>query len=167
MSMWMAMRTKNWLLVFLPLMACLWAVSEPRNGVALEDNATPTGYKLTPVSGADGAFETIKEDGVELRRGSKQSNGDYSPYMYFRLPEKVPSAKQPVYVEVLYTDRGQGHLELQYNGTKEENYRQAEVGYGRLLTGQAKTRRAVFQLARPDFRQAQNLQADLRLTNPD
>src|SRR5207245_5808707 len=118
-------------------------------------------------SGADGAFETIKEHGVELRRGSKQSNGDYSPYMYFRLPEKVPSAKQPVYVEILYTDRGQGRLELQYNGTKEENYRQAEVGYGRLLTVQANTRRAVFQLARPDFRQAQNLQADLRLTNPD
>jgi hypothetical protein len=138
-----------------------------RRGWALEDKASPAEYPLIPVSGADGAFETIKDDEVELRRGSEQSNGSYAPYMYFRLPEKAPKSRGPVYVEVVYRDAGQGQLGLQYNAAKAENYSPAEAGYGRLLIGQDQTRRAVFQLAVPDFRHAQNLQADLRLVNPD
>jgi len=134
--------------------------------VTRENSKELKAYRLTPVSGADGAFETIQEDGVDVHRGAKQGNG-HALYMYFQAPENTPRSQQPVYVEVVYRDGGQGRLGLQYNAVKEENYRAAEVGYGRMQFGQGRTRTAVFQLAAPDLRRAQNLQADLRLSNPD
>jgi hypothetical protein len=124
-------------------------------------------YALIPVSGADGLFDRVKEDGIELWRGKKNGNGDYALYMYFRLPGGAPRFGEPVYIEIVYRDRGHGRLGLQYNALKGENYRLAAVGYGRFLSGQAKTRTAVFQLQEPEFRHAQNMQADLRLCNPD
>ena len=131
------------------------------------EKSPPPGIQMIPVSGADGDFETVKVDGVELRRGSKWKNGDYALYMYFRLPKKGLKSKRPVYLEVAYRDGGQGRLGLDYNAANGEDYRQAEFGYGVLQTGQNKMRTAVFQLTAPDFRHAQSLEADLRLVNPD
>ncbi len=161
------MRTKVSNSVGLATIAWLSALGAHAGTLAETGQPAPTEYQLIPVSGADGVFETIQEDGVELRRGGKDASGHYALYMYFRLPEKAHTSKEPVFVEVVYRDVGQGRLGLQYNAAKDENYREAEIGYGRMLTSQAKTRTAVFQLAVPDFRHAQNLQADLRLLNPD
>jgi len=141
-------------------------LAEPSDAAPAE-KAAPPGYELLPLSGADGGFKTVNQDGVELRRGSREKNGSYPLYMYFQVPKSVRKVKHPVYIEVVYRDGGHGLLELQYNGVNEESYRPTEFGHGRLLTGHGKIRTAVFELAVPELRQAQNLQADLRLCNPD
>lgn len=125
------------------------------------------GYRLVPVSDGDGTFETVKEGTIELCRGTIRPSGTYAAYMYFRLPDNVPKSKQPVYVEVKYRDRGTGRLELQYNAAAADKYRKAEVGYDCVFTGQGQMHTAVFQLAVPDFQQAQNFKTDLRLAHSD
>ncbi len=128
------------------------------------------GTALVPTSGGDGAFETVREDGATAWRTVRNDRGGYWPFLYFRVPETVKPAGGPVYVEVRYKDMGKGRLSLQYNGTRaDDNYRQAERGTGRMLAGTGATRTAVFELAEPGFRHAQNMNADLRLaaTNGD
>ena len=133
-----------------------------------DKEAAAGGYALTPLSGADGKFETVKVDGRDVHRGLRDDKGDYAPYLYFRVPDEARKARDPVYVEVTYQDVGAGRLSLQYNARDpQDNYRRAEAGYDTLLTNRGGLRTAVFKLANPDFRGAQNLRADLRLVNPD
>jgi hypothetical protein len=126
----------------------------------------PKGYPLTPISGEDGAFETVTLDGRKVHRGVR-GESDYPTWMYFRLPEGVPKPTGAAYVEVTYLDIGYGRLAVQYNAPGRENaYRLAEVGYNRFLSDRKIERTAVFRLATPDFRRAQNFQTDLRLGGP-
>ena len=123
-------------------------------------------WELIPVSGADGAFETVPIDGVEVRRSVQEKNGSWSPYLYFRLPDGAARPRQAAYVEVRYKDVGKGRLVLQYNAAQNA-YQEAAVGYGRLLADSGAFRTAVFKLPAADFRHGQNLGADLRLCSPD
>jgi hypothetical protein len=131
------------------LFSCLLGSGAPTPPDAKADSAP--GYPLTPVSGADGTYETVDLRGEKVLRGGKNSL-----YLYFRVPDAARRATAPVYVEVRYLDVGAGRLSLQYNAP-EAAYREAELGYGRFLTGQGGARTAVFQLRTPAFRQAQNL----------
>src|SRR5438093_7355788 len=99
-------------------------------------------------------------------RSVKNTKGEYSLYMYFRVPDQVPKKKDAVYLEVEYLAVGTGRLSLQYNGSSSEDYRQADAGFGVQLANRGIVRTAVFELTRPDFRRAQNLQADMRLCAP-
>jgi hypothetical protein len=85
--------------------------------------------------------------------------------MYFRVEGTGQKAAAAVFVEVTYVDLGSGQLSLQYNAPRED-YKVAELGYGRTFTNQGGLRTAVFRLDRPAFRRAQNLQTDLRLCTP-
>lgn len=76
-----------------------------------------TGYPLTPVSGADGVFETVTIDGTTVYR-SAGTPGDYACYLYFQANVAVHATT--AYVVVTYLDVGQGDLNLQYNATSED-----------------------------------------------
>jgi hypothetical protein len=125
----------------------------------------PEGHALEPVSGADGAFEVVSEGGVRIHRARKDDKGAFALYLYFRAPGGLTGARGPWYVEVTYRDVGLGLLSLQYNAAKGD-YQEVEAGYGRELTDRGGLRTAVFLLAEPSFRRAQNLQTDLRLVGP-
>jgi hypothetical protein len=127
---------------------------------------SPRGYILEPISGADGNFELARVKERKTFRSLKNTTGDYSLYMYFRVPDGTPKNKGAVYLEVEYLDVGTGRLSLQYNASNAEDYRQAEAGHGVQLAHRGAVRTAVFELARPDFRQAQNLRTDMRLCAP-
>jgi hypothetical protein len=137
----------------------------------LADVSTSTraadGVALAPANGADGVFETIQENGKTAWRSLKNDRGVYWPYLYFRVPDAATSTSGPAYLEVRYQDLGTGRLSLQYNAQRPgDNYRQAERGFGRLLAGTGAVRTAVFELAEPGFRHAQNLGADVRVVGP-
>lgn len=122
---------------------------------------------LTPISGADGAFETIQADGKAAVRSVKDDQDHYRSFIYFRVPTGFPHTNGPVYAQFLYKDTGPGALGVQYNSTgADADYRTAPRGFGRLMTGSGRYQTAVFELPAPDFRHAQNLGADLRLTGP-
>jgi hypothetical protein len=117
------------------------------------------GYRLQPISGADGVFETVNIDGVTVYRTIK-NNGSYHPYMYFRCAQEV--RRQTVYLQLTYKDIGYGMIGVQYNSST-TNYKQAETGYENFVLDTGRERTAVFELTNADFRNAQNLQSDLRL----
>ncbi len=116
-------------------------------------------YHLQPISGADGVFETVNIDGTTVYRtiGTRFS---YHPYMYFRCAQEV--RRQTVYLELTYKDTGYGMIGVQYNSST-ANYKQAETGYENFVLDTGRERTAVFELTDADFRNAQNLQSDLRL----
>ncbi|MDR3632564.1 MAG: glycoside hydrolase family 71/99-like protein [Isosphaeraceae bacterium] len=125
------------------------------------------GIPLAPTTGADGAFETLRDQGAAAWHSLKDDRGAYWPFLYFRVPDAATRSRGPVYVEIRYKDTGPGRLALQYNGQHAgDNYRQAERGFGRLMAGTGAVRTVVFELAEPGFRHAQNLGADLRLAGP-
>lgn len=117
------------------------------------------GYLLQPISGADGFFQTVNIDGTTVYRtiGNRVS---YHPYMYFRCSEEIH--QQTVYLEVSYKDIGYGIIRVQYNSTN-DNYKIAARGYENFVLGTGLDRTAVFELTNADFRNAQNLESDLRL----
>jgi hypothetical protein len=126
----------------------------------------PNGYQLIPIQGEDGSFETVTLEGRTLHRGVR-GESQYPGYMYFRLPDGVPKPAGTAYVEIEYLDNGYGRLAIQYNAPGKQNvYRLAEVGYNRFLSDRKIVRTAVFKLATPEFRRAQNFQTDLRLCGP-
>src|SRR5947207_1272865 len=88
--------------------------SGPRPASA-QAGGSPMEYSLTPISGADGVFETVREDGMTSRRGVKDQKGNYSLYMYFRVPDAALKVTGPVYVDLTYRDVGPGSMGLQYN----------------------------------------------------
>lgn len=125
------------------------------------------GVPMVPVNGADGAFETTRFNGDTAWRSIKNDRGAYWPYLYFRVPDAARNARGPVYLEVRYQDLGAGRVALQYNARRrDDNYRQSERGFGRLLAGTGAVRTAGFELTEPGFRHAQNLHADLRVAGP-
>lgn len=117
------------------------------------------GYLLQPISGADGFFQTVNIDGTTVYRtiGSRVS---YHSYMYFRCAEEIQH--QTVYLEVTYKDIGYGIIGVQYNSTN-DNYKIASTGYENFVLGTGRDRKTVFELTNADFRNAQNLESDLRL----
>ena len=117
------------------------------------------GYRLQPISGADGVFQTVIIDGVTVY-SSFANRGSYDPYMYFRCSEEI--RQQPVYLEVTYKDIGYGMFGVEYN-SRSTNYQIAETGYENYVQGTGRERTAVFELTNADFRNAQNLKSDLRL----
>ncbi|KAA3618709.1 MAG: T9SS C-terminal target domain-containing protein [Calditrichaeota bacterium] len=118
-----------------------------------------TGHPLTPISGADGAFELVEIDGVPVYR-SAGTPGAYSIYMYFQTAVEVMS--ETVYIEVVYKDLGSGNLGIQYNSTANDYEFAINQEATDLQNTQGK-RVAFFELPAADFRNAQNLGADLRL----
>ena len=118
-----------------------------------------TGYTMQPVSGADGVFEIAVID-VDTVYRSKATNDGYHFYMYFKTAEEVKN--RTVYVEITYLDIGNGTLGIQYNAI-DQNYRMAETGYSNYVFDSGQKRKAVFELPEADFRDAQNLETDLRL----
>ena len=117
------------------------------------------GYRLQPISGADGVFQTVIIDGVTVYR-SFATRDSYDPYMYFRCSEEIH--QQTVYLEVTYKDIGYGIFGVEYN-SRTTNYQIAETGYENYVLGTGRERTAVFELTNADFRNAQNLESDLRL----
>ena len=118
------------------------------------------GYRLQPISGADGVFQTVIIDGVTVYRSFKRTRDSYQLYMYFRCAEEIQH--QTVYLEVTYKDIGYGIIGVQYNSTNED-YKIAATGDENFVLGTGRDRKAVFELTNADFRNAQNLQSDLRL----
>jgi hypothetical protein len=119
-----------------------------------------TGYPLQPVSGADGVFETVEIDGKTVYRSIEKS-GRFELYMYFRCVEQVRN--RTVYLEVTYLDIGYGYFRVQYNSSSSD-YQNTTSGYENFVLGTHRQRTAVFELPDADFRNAQNLQSDLRLS---
>ena len=118
-----------------------------------------TGYQLTPVSGADGVFDTIIVDGITVYR-SVGTPGAYDLYMYFTCP--VPVHNQTVFLEVKYLDAGIGYFDVQYNSMI-ENYQRTTINYRNYCLKTNSIVTAAFQLNNADFRKAQNMGTDLRL----
>jgi len=117
------------------------------------------GYLLQPISGADGVFQTVNIDSTTVYRAIG-NNGSYQYYMYFRCAQEVRQGT--IYLEVTYKDIGYGVIGVQYNSSS-TNYKQAETGYENFVLGTGRERTAVFELTNTSFRNAQNLQSDLRL----
>jgi|GEM_PF-572296 len=116
-------------------------------------------YLLQPVSGADGVFKTVTIDGQRVYR-SIERNGQFEFYMYFRCKEAIRN--KTVYLEVTYLDIGYGSFWVQYNSNS-QNYDISKIGYDNYAQASRRQRTAVFKLKHADFRNAQNLNADLRL----
>ncbi|MHC4484656.1 MAG: LamG domain-containing protein [Planctomycetota bacterium] len=127
--------------------------------LGLAEGQAQDGYRLQPISGADGVFQTVIIDGVTVYR-SFATGDSYHRYMYFRCSEEIP--QQTVYLEVTYKDIGYGRIGVQYN-SRNTNYQMAETGYENYVLGTGRERTAVFELTNADFRNAQNLESDLRL----
>lgn len=123
------------------------------------------GYVLTPLSGADGLFGTVTEDGRRAVRSVRDVRGNYGSYLYFRVPGDAPRTASVLYLQAYYKDAGPGPIGLQYNAAGDD-YRNAARGYGSLMTGSGQYRLAVYELKNAAFRRAQNLGADLRLVGP-
>lgn len=117
------------------------------------------GYLLQPISGADGVFQIVNIDGTTVYR-TIGSQGSYQYYMYFRCAQEV--RRRTVYLEVTYKDTGYGTIGVEYNSTS-ENYKMASTCYENFVLDTDRDRTAVFELTNADFRNAQNLQSDLRL----
>lgn len=117
------------------------------------------GQLMTPISGADGVFDTVQIDGEVVYR-SAGTPGTYERYMYFATDAVVQAAT--AYVEVSYLDVGYGTLGLQYNATTGD-YEIATPRRGSYVQDTQGWRTAVFELPNAEFRNAQNLGADLRL----
>ena len=120
-----------------------------------------TGYTMQPVSGADGVYATVDIDGATVYRSSIQNEG-YYPYMYFRTSENI--SHRTVYLEVTFLDIGNDVIGLEYNSLT-RNYEIAETAYNNAVFDSGEKRTAVFKLPNADFRDAQNLETDLRISN--
>jgi hypothetical protein len=126
----------------------------------------PKSVALTPISGGDGAFQTVVVKGATVTR-SEALDGGFAPYVYFRVPESVPKNLDAAYVELSYLDVGRGAMRLEFNGRDPVNaYRPADRAYSRFLGDTGKVRTAYFRLPKPDFRHGQNLGGDLRVVSP-
>ncbi len=135
------------------------------SGESETDNA---GLPLTPISQGDGTFEIVNLNGQTIWQGARQKDGSSSRYMYFRLPDLSNPIIGNAFVEVEYVDIGTGSMTLQYNASLGLGaYHSAEIDHENTLSGRGLLRTAVFQLNQPDFRQAQNNAADLRLVAPE
>ncbi|MGD1047014.1 MAG: T9SS type A sorting domain-containing protein [Bacteroidota bacterium] len=117
------------------------------------------GVSLSPISGADGVFDTVVLNGTTVYR-STGTPGSYALYMYFTCSASIHH--QTVYLEVTYLDVGLGYFETQYNSTSND-YQRVAVRYQNNCQQSNRIITAVFQLTDADFRKAQNLGADLRL----
>lgn len=84
--------------------------------------------------------------------------------MYFRCDEEIHN--KTVYLEVTYIDSGYFNFGVQYNSTS-QNYHQASTGFENFVLSSKRIRTAVFELKNADFRNAQNLESDLRLFTED
>ncbi len=128
----------------------LWtSVIQPVNA----QNSTP----LFPVSGADGTFTIETVEGVNVYR----NEWPQSLYIYF--PTDVPVQSTTVWVKVTYFDIGNSNFLLQYNSTSND-YELAPVTIAADMQNTHGIRSAIFELPNADFRNAQNLGADLRIT---
>jgi len=124
------------------------------------------GADLRPVSGADGIFETVRQNGKTAWRTVRNGSGDYNRYLYFMVPTP-PHPGVARYLEINYKDVGNGALGVEYNSEGRQNYRPASRSCGQLMRGTGEIRTAVFELTEVDFRHAQNLGADFRLIGPE
>jgi len=163
------MKTKLYVIGLLSIVFLLHACSDnsvsgsgPENP---DENPDPVviadNNSLTPVSGGDGEFDIIDEDGVRFYRSVKPTNFP-ATYMYFQANTDVEN--RTVYVKILYKDTGAGALRLEYNSIGND-FELAEVAFGTNLADTEGLRLAVFELPNADFRSAQNLEADLRINS--
>jgi hypothetical protein len=116
-------------------------------------------FLLSPISGADGVFESVQMSGKTVYR-SIFHDGHYDNYMYFQCNREVRN--RTVYLQVQYLDIGFGYIRLDYNSTM-SHYDFSATGYQNYVQDSKQVRTAVFELRQADFTNAQNLGADLRL----
>ena len=117
---------------------------------------------LTPISGADGKYEILRENGKPTWRTLKNENNGYDMYLYFQAPQSSPVCST-YYVQIELKDIGTGMLGLEYNALDNKNYRTASRGCNRLMRNTGANKVSVFELENADFRHAQNLGADFRV----
>ena len=141
-------------LAVLLLWLCILHIFDP-----VEKVFSQTGYPLTAISGADGKFDIVVIDGDTVYR-SKGSKDSYQLYMYFQTDIEIRSAT--AYVEVRYKDIGYGLLGIQYNSTTHD-YQNATFRRQNYVQNTNGEKTALFVLENADFRDAQNLDADMRL----
>jgi hypothetical protein len=117
------------------------------------------GFLLSPISGADGVFDTVQMNSRTVYR-SIFHDGHYDYYMYFQCDPAVRN--RTVYLQVRYLDIGFGYIRLDYNSTA-SHYDFSARGYQNYVQDSKQVRTAVFELRQADFTNSQNLGADLRL----
>lgn len=125
-------------------------------------NLVQAQIKLNPISGADGQWQSVTIDNEAVFR-STGTTGNYAPYLYLYTDTEVRN--RTVYVELKYKDIGYGQLGIDYNGLS-SLYTNAVNGRQNFLLDGKGTRTAVFQLVAADFKNGQNLGADLRIYSP-
>lgn len=126
----------------------------------------PSVWTLIPKSSGDGEFAVETVSGRDVRAANARENGSFSSYQYYQLPDNAPRERGTAVIEVVYLDLGRGTINLQYNAAgndAEDKYRQAEEDHATRFTNRGDFKTAVYRLAKPDFRGAQNYGADLRL----
>jgi len=113
-------------------------------------------FPLIPVSGADGTFIITTVEGVNVYRNDEP----LSHYLYF--PTDVPVHSTTVWVKITYFDIGDSEFQLEYNSTTND-YEPATSKIAADMQNTLGIRSAIFELPNADFRNAQNLGADLRI----
>ena len=116
---------------------------------------------LQPISGADGGFSIVTIDGIKVFQSNGTPN-NYAPYIYLKTDEAI--VNKTVYVELIFLDKGNGTIFIDYNSTT-ENYKNVS-GRNSTLADNGGKRKMVFELTNAHFRNAQNLNADLRIYGP-
>ncbi|MFZ1455087.1 MAG: hypothetical protein WAT46_03535 [Saprospiraceae bacterium] len=114
--------------------------------------------ELQPISGADGEFNTITQNGKTIYQ-SKGSTGNFAPYIYLQCHTEI--VDKTVYVELVFKDEGYGEIKIDYN-SKTNNYQNTQ-GKNSFLIDLKGEKKMVFQLNEAHFRNAQNLGCDLRI----
>lgn len=123
--------------------------------------AQDSGKLLRAVSGADGLFETVQVNNQTVHRSTPAGGGRYQYYMYFQCDDQVRD--RTIYIEVHYLDYGFGYLRMEYNSIH-NHYDNGFEAFQNYLQDSRQLRTAVFRLPRADFKNAQNMAADLRLS---
>jgi len=158
-------RAPRWLTAALLGCVCLIGVAQAETGKTFEWKAGEglKGAAIRVANEGDGTVEVADIAGVAAVRNTGKSS-----YVYVDLPAGFDPAKAYVIVEFL--DEGFGSLNLEYDSQQpagaplSASYRPAEVAHGAMRLETGAWRRAVFELARPGFKNRQNYGCDLRLS---
>ena len=113
---------------------------------------------LIPVSGADGVFSTLTINGQKVYQ-SAGTTGNYAPYIYLQTSKSI--VNQTVYLELRFLDIGYGMVGVDYNSNTQD-YQQVN-GKNSFLLDSKGEKTMVFELKNAYFRNAQNLNSDLRI----
>ena len=122
---------------------------------------------MVAVSGGDGTFNTVNDNGKTLYQSTSSGSGTYSAFMYFQRPAGVTfTVGAPLYVEVDYKDvGGPARFGIQYDA-EGNDYADGGFGIDAGVQNSGTYRTAVFQLTDNAFHLGENGGNDMRLTQP-